>query len=208
MPFVYKLFKNSLFLNSAFAIVIPIVLCVIIYLIPNYQNNSLLNAAYLCFSYFSVFLVGYLMAKHKILEQIKKIRIVNNIWFAFLLIVCVIISRVVTNSIIPMQIDFIYAPVLIIAFCTIFNHMNVYCKNIFSVLGKYSTEMWFFHAVFFSTYICDLFLPILKLVSWAPLMYIWLVVLSFAGAVIYAKILIGIEFLFKKLTLKINFNKL
>ena len=45
----------------------------------------------------------------------------------------------------------------------------------------------------FSTYICDWFQPILKVVSWPPLMFVWLVILSLVGAIIYGKILKGIR---------------
>lgn len=204
IPFVHKLLKNSLFLNSAFAICVPFGLCMIIYLIPNYQNNTLLNDLFSCFLYFPVFLIGYLMAKHKVIEKIKEIRILNNIWLNVFVVVAVIPLRIFTTSIIPIQIDFVYAPLLIIAFCTIFNYMNEYLKKIFFVFGKYSTEMWFFHAVFFSSYVSNLFLPVLKLVPWTPLMYIWLVLLSLVGAFIYAKLQVGIEFLFKKINFKRN----
>lgn len=53
--------------------------------------------------------------------------------------------------------------------------------------------MWFFHAVFFSTYICDWFQPILKLASWPPLMFVWFVSLSLLGAVVYQKVLDGLR---------------
>ena len=53
--------------------------------------------------------------------------------------------------------------------------------------------MWFFHAVFFSTYVRDWFQPILKLVSWSPLMFVWLVLLSLLGAVVYKKVLDGLR---------------
>jgi hypothetical protein len=59
--------------------------------------------------------------------------------------------------------------------------------------------MWFFHAVFFATYVKDIFQPVMLLVKPRLLMYVWLVVLSLVGAVIYRKILDGIKLLPKLL---------
>ena len=97
-----------------------------------------------------------------------------------------------------------YAPTIICLAANLFETVD--CKPVSVVLdtlGKYSTGMWFFHAVFFSTYVCDWFQPILKLVSWPPLMYVWLVILSLAGAFVYQKILDGLHALpcFKKRSL-------
>lgn len=66
---------------------------------------------------------------------------------------------------------------------------------IFRTLGKYSTGMWFFHAVFFSTYISDIFKPILLIVKNPVAMYLWLVVLSLAGAFVFQKLLEGIRYI-------------
>ena len=86
--------------------------------------------------------------------------------------------------------DVIYVPIMICCIVNLFEKKNY--KKIsmgLNILGKYSTEIWFFHAVFFSTYVCDWFQPILKIVSWPPLLFVWLVLLSLIGAVVYQKIL-------------------
>lgn len=56
-----------------------------------------------------------------------------------------------------------------------------------------TSGMWFFHAVFFSTYICDTFQPILRMVKPPVLMYLWCVALSLAGAYAYQGLLNGLK---------------
>ena len=102
--------------------------------------------------------------------------------------------RIVVNSIAGFLLDVIYVPVMICCLANLFEKKR-YKKvsTVLNILGKYSTEMWFFHAVFFSTYVRDWFQPILKLVSWSPLMFVWLVLLSSLGAVVYKKVLDGLR---------------
>ena len=95
--------------------------------------------------------------------------------------------------------DVFYAPVFVIGAAKFFEGVPVKFTKVFDVLGKYSTGMWFFHAVFFATYVKDIFQPVMLLVKPRLLMYVWLVVLSLVGAVIYRKILDGIKLLPKLL---------
>lgn len=106
--------------------------------------------------------------------------------------------RIVSNSVVSLPLDVIYAPVLICMICSLAKVFNLkYVSIMFGVLGKYSTGMWLFHAVFFSTYICDIFQPILFIVKNPILMYVWLILLSLVGAFIYQELLNGIKYILK-----------
>lgn len=85
--------------------------------------------------------------------------------------------------------DVIYAPMFILGAACFFESLKGKCAEVFSTLGKYSTGMWFIHAIFFVTYTKDFFQPIMTVVKWPPLMYVWLVVLSLAGAYFFRKCL-------------------
>ncbi len=130
------------------------------------------------------------MAENRIIEKSKEMKLFRNPVFCISGIVMVFIARILIDSIAGFLLDVFYVLVMLCCIVNLFEKIR--CEVVLeaiSVFGKYSTGMWFFHAVFFSTYVCEWFQPILKIVSWMPLMYVWLVVLSLAGAIIYQKIL-------------------
>ncbi|MDC7288811.1 hypothetical protein NXH76_13460 [Blautia schinkii] len=134
------------------------------------------------------------MAENQLVEKAKRIKWMRNPVVCVIGIMAVFAIRIVINSVVGFLLDVFYVPVMICFIVNLFEMVD--CAPIsalLSFLGKYSTGMWFFHAVFFSTYVCDLFQPILKLVSWPPLMFVWLVLLSLVGAFIYQKILDGLR---------------
>lgn len=174
-------------------LIVPYILEVALHIIFNSETNTILHDLFSCLLYFPCFLIGYWMAENKIIEKSKRIKYMNSPIVCLMGIIMVFVARSVIQTIAGFLLDVVYVPILICCIVNLCEKVNcMLIQKGLSVLGKYSTQMWFFHAVFFSTYICDWFQPILKVVSWAPLMYIWLVILSLIGAVVYEKILKGI----------------
>lgn len=197
MPFVSKIFKFHPVINIGMAVGVPFVIEVVIHeLVPNYQEITILQVMFSCMLYFGVFLAGYLMAKYNLIKKLQMT------WFLGLLcMIGAIVLRVMLRHIntFGFNTDVFYAPVFVIGAAKFFEGVPVKFTKVFDVLGKYSTGMWFFHAVFFATYVKDIFQPVMLLVKPRLLMYVWLVVLSLVGAVIYRKILDGIKLLPKLL---------
>jgi hypothetical protein len=198
MPFVYKVFRFNLLGNLAIALIVPYGLEVAFHSVPNYESITAIHDLFSCVLYFPCFLVGYLMAQHQLIERInRKINLTSVgalIGMVAVLAVRYIVAWLNINTF-GFLLDVFYAPVFVYFATNVFTGIGK-CKavqNIFSMLGRYSTGMWFFHAVFFSTYVCDIFQPILLLVKWPVLMFVWLVLLSLAGAFIYQKLLDGIK---------------
>lgn len=197
----YKLFRFEPIVNLGLLLFVPYVFEVALHMVPNYKENMIIHDLFSCFLYLPCFLVGYWMAENKIIEKSRNISCMNNILFCAFLIILIFILRSIKGSILGLLLDVIYAPVLICLLVNFTQMIKITCfSSMFNTLGMYSTGMWFFHAVFFSTYVCDLFKPILLIVSWPPLMYVWLVVLSLAGAFFYQKILDGLQTLPKFVT--------
>ncbi len=196
MPVVckYRVFRFKPIINLGLMLIVPYCIEVILHSIPNYETNTIIHDLFSCFLYFPCFLVGYWMAENRVLERSSKIRLLRNPIVCMLGVFAIFAARVVVSSVAGFLLDVFYAPALI---CILVNLSKTFdCKPIsaaLNCLGKYSTGIWFFHAVFFSTYVCEWFQPILRLVSWPPLMFVWLVVLSLVGAVIYQKILDGLH---------------
>lgn len=189
----YKVFRFKTLINLLIMLIVPYILEVALHIIFNSETNTILHDLFSCLLYFPCFLIGYWMAENKIIEKSKRIKYMNSPIVCLMGIIMVFVARSVIQTIAGFLLDVVYVPILICCIVNLCEKVNcMLIQKGLSVLGKYSTQMWFFHAVFFSTYICDWFQPILKVVSWAPLMYIWLVILSLIGAVVYDKILKGI----------------
>ena len=190
----YKIFRFKPLINLVIMVIVPYVIAIALHILPNYGENTIINDLFSCFLYFPCFLVGYWMAENKVIERIEQIKVLKNPLCGFIGVVLVFAARIVSNSIVSLPLDVIYAPILICMICSLAKVFNLkYISIIFGVLGKYSTGMWFFHAVFFSTYICDIFQPILFIVENPVVMYLWLVLLSLAGAYVFQKLLDGVK---------------
>lgn len=189
----YKVFRFKPYINLLMMVVVPYIFEVALHFVPNYENNTIIHDLFSCFLYFPCFLIGYWMAENQIIEKSKKINWFSNSILCISGIVMICFARIVIRSVAGFLMDVFYVPILICCIVNLFEKVNcVMLQRGLSVMGKYSTQMWFFHAVFFSTYVCEWFQPILKLVSWPPLMYVWLVILSLVGSIIYEKILEGV----------------
>lgn len=190
----YRVFRFKPYINLLMMVVVPYVFELALHFVPNYENNTIIHDLFSCFLYFPCFLIGYWMAENNVIEKSKEMKSFKNPIFYILGIAIVFASRILINSIAGFLLDVFYVPIIICCIANLFEKVNcVLIKKELSVFGKYSTQIWFFHAVFFSTYVCDWFQPILKVVSWPPLMFVWLVILSLVGAIIYEKILKGIR---------------
>ena len=191
----YKAFRFKPIVNLGLMIGVPYIFEALLYMIPNYQENTIIHDLFSCFLYFPCFLVGFWMAQNKIPEKFKSVNLLRNPFVSIVGVGAVFIAKMCLSSVLGFLFDVFYAPLMILFLMNIFEQLGKYkIINIpFSILGKYSTGMWFFHAVFFSTYVCDWFLPVLNLVSFPPLMFVWLTILSLLGAFVFGKALDGLK---------------
>lgn len=190
----YRVFRFKPIVNLGLMLIVPYFFEVALHTVPNYETNTIIHDLFSCFLYFPCFLVGYWMAENRVVEKVQFMKWMRNPILNLIGIAVIFLAKILVNSIAGFLLDVFYAPVLICLFANLFEMVDFKPVEVaFNTLGKYSTGIWFFHAVFFSTYICEWFQPILKLVSWPPLMYVWLVILSLAGAFAYQRILDGIH---------------
>lgn len=191
MPLLCRLdvFRFKPVVNLFLMLFVPNIFVLALSTMPNFMQDL-----YTCFLYFPCFLIGYWMAENRVLEWSSKVRLLHNPIMCVLGVFAIFAARILVRSVGVFLLDVFYAPALI---CILVNLSETFdCKPIsasLNCLGKYSTGIWFFHAVFFSTYVCEWFQPILRFVSWPPLMFVWLVVLSLGGAFIYQKVLDGLR---------------
>lgn len=194
----YNVFRFKPCINLCMMIDIPYILEVVLHSIPNYENNMIIHDLFSCFLYFPCFLIGYWIAENKIIDKARKIKILRSPIICIFGILSVFVVRVIISSIAGFILDVFYAPIIICFMAILFEEKDyVIISPILNTLGKYSTGIWFFHAVFFSDYVCEWLHPILMVVSWPPLMFIWLVLLSLFGAYVYQRVLYGVQTLFR-----------
>lgn len=190
----YRVFRFRPMVNLGVMLVVPYVFEVVLRFMPNYETSTIVHDLFSCFLYFPCFLVGYWMAENKVVERARQVKWFRNPIICVVGMLLIFPMRQVFSSVAGFLLDVFYAPLLICLSANLFESVDWRPVSlILNTLGKFSTGMWFFHAVFFSTYVCEWFQPVLKLVSWPPIMYVWLVILSLAGAFIYQKILDGLR---------------
>ena len=190
----YRVFRFKPIANLGLMLFVPYCIEIALHTVPNYETNTIIHDLFSCFLYFPCFLVGYWMAENRVVEKVKFMKWMRNPILNLIGIAVIFGAKILVKSIAEFLLDVFYAPILICLTANLFEMVD--CKPVsavFNTLGKYSTGIWFFHAVFFSTYVCEWFQPILKLVSWPPLMFVWLVILSLTGAFVYQKILDGLQ---------------
>ena len=191
MPTVSRVFRFHPIINIGLAVGVPFLFEVAIHvLIPNYQDITMLQVLFNCMLYFGVFLVGYLMAQYDIVGKCKIHWVLGLLCMVVAIGLRIALRHVYTFG---FNMDAIYAPIFIIGAANLFNGFKGKWTYIFSVLGKYSTGMWFIHAAFFATYVKDYFQPALRIVRQPALMYVWLVAMSLGLAFVYRELLDGIH---------------
>lgn len=202
MPLVHKMLHFKPIVNVVLGVAVPYLVEVVVHVLLNRMGGNLLQDLFDCLIYFYVFLAGYFMARYSLIERLNKVMPTNPI--LSIAGVCLVFTarRFVQINTFGFNMDVIYAPLAIYFLSTAMSGVGTK-MNVFSVvlmtLGKYSTGMWFFHAVFFSTYIVDIFRPILMIVTQPVLMFAWLVLLSLAGAIFYYYLLEGLHFCWRSM---------
>lgn len=196
----YNVFRFKPWINLCIMIVVPYILEVILHSIPNYENNTFLHDLFSCFLYFPCFLIGYWMAENRIIDKVRRSKFLCNSIICIIGILSIFAFRIIVKTIAGFLLDVFYAPILICLLAILFEKKDyMIISPILNTLGKYSTGIWFFHAVFFSGYVCEWFKPVLMIFSWPPLMFLWLVLLSLLGAYCYQKILDTLCYIFRRI---------
>ena len=191
MPFIYRVFRFIPVINVILAIAVPYSLEVaIIIVFPNCQDVTLVLVLFSCMRNFGIFLVGYLMAQY---DVIHKIRIPCPL--GLLCMVGSIVLRIALRNIYTygFHMDVFWAPLFVVGAAKFCEGIPAVYTRFFDVFGKHSTQMWFFHAAFFATYVKDIFQPVMTVFRYLPVMFVWLVLLSLAGAVIFENLLAALR---------------
>ena len=191
MPFLYRVFRFRPMVNIGIALLAPYAIeAFLIVFVPNYREILLLQVLFNCVLYFGCFLTGYLLAQYDVISKINVPWAIGMILMAGAVLLRIMLRHL---PVFGFNMDAIYAALFVIGAASFFEKVDRKYTGVFDVLGYYSTGMWFIHAIFFATYTKNYFQPIMTVVKWLPLMFVWLVVMSLGLAFVYRKLLDGIH---------------
>lgn len=104
-------------------------------------------------NYTPIVLMGFYFAEVGVFERmdlvVKKVRFLNTFFIEILCLGIIFLMRGVIKNLIIFNADLIYAPILIFIIWEISSKCNYKVNNLLAILGKYSLEIWFLHAIFF-----------------------------------------------------------
>ena len=79
----------------------------------------------------------------------KKIRLLNNLFAEMIVFAFVFLARGAVKDIVLFKADILYTPVIVYILWRFIVRYCGLCYELMSLLGKYSLEIWFLHAIFF-----------------------------------------------------------
>ena len=198
LPIITKYFITSSkmwnFIFFPFACVIMQIVCA---LISGYLSNHIVINIILTFlKYFPCVIYGYLVAKYDLIEKIQKWCRIKNIGQAILITIVVLLLRAYKPSLWILSLDIFYVPVIMAMLAYVFHKIGENGK-IFAFLGKYSTNLWFLHSIFFAPFLREK----TQLLAYFPhnpiLVVIWIILLCLPLSILVNKIIEKQEEIFK-----------
>lgn len=207
MPVFSRIIDRLSIIGGGSLIILSLLVCFFIRNIHNWSANIWLQAIFDSFLCTPVMISGYWMARYKIYSKIKTAS--SPAWLIPYLLVGIALFGIRHLPYMTF-IDFLIIPVFIgvVALCfEISSKSKIYIKIkdflsfVFQYLGKESMNMWFLHALFFSTYTISSAI----LINWVHIKFlyvIWIIILSY----IFARLVSLVYNVIKNLWEKIDFE--
>ena len=199
MPLWCKILRFNFQIDCVIASAIPYIIEVFLHSLPIYGDSVIVSDLFNCFLYMPCVLIGFLFAKHNVFERVRK-KLPNNIIIYLGLVIMILLLRLKCSSVFGFCMDVFYVP------CMVYSQDRILTKlksvkiisNPLTILGKFSTEIWFFHAVFFSTYLKDYFQWILWIVNNPVLVFLLCMTLSLGASIVINRLILELEQVFYK----------
>ncbi len=209
IPLYAKLCCKNFFINVGATIVVTCLVALGVHELPWYPSNVFINALYDCLLYFPVAALGYLFARHDVFTYIqsKILKIQKSFFLPVIgIIMCAIamVGKFFLSMVYCFNMDVIYVPIFIFGIFQVFGYIRARISDkwfiVLSILGMYSTEIWFLHSIFFSaeTNVVVNFSNILWMVGNPILAFLWCFVLCLPVAFILHFIVDKFDYLIDK----------
>ncbi len=183
LPFVTKLFNGRLLFDFFLAVVG----CVLLYNLASHvtiPKQYLVSGLLQCLYWYPCVLIGYLFAKHDIFNRLKKhFEHPNKILYVFT-ILAMMGCRLKWQRLLNVNLDVIYAPVIIFSFVMLVRDRAIIVKNIFGFLGNHAMNIWFLHSIFFTSALSLYFQNIAYLPKNPILVVLWVILLCLPFSIV------------------------
>jgi hypothetical protein len=191
MPIIGRLIDHRPYLNSLLTILLSFIAQVIIHQhVPNFGDNPLWLALFVCFGWTPTIILGYLCARQCFFQKVY----IPNHWsvtiISIVLIFVVLRLKCLFSGFKIVNFDMVYAPTIIFSILIISSQFgNNMIKKMFVELGDKSVYMWFIHGLFFTGATRYFYQPYVMVSDNLWLIAIWTVILSYMVAVPIKKII-------------------
>ena len=188
MPLMSRVIDRKPLLATASFIVIAFALEVVVHSIPGRSENDWTQRAFDCMLCTPGMLLGYLFAHERWYTSIKVPKHWSMIIVAILLSALVFLFRSYMGSLMGFNLDFFYAPLFILAVLIIFNlsKLPVLSRTLME-LGNVSVYMWFFHALFFTEVVSNVYSPIVRISDNLWIYNCWTILVTFVCSWLISK---------------------
>lgn len=180
MPFYGRLIDRNPLLWSVVGIVLFFICEVFLHeFYPAYKNNVWLQRLFDCLLQSPCMILGYLFARQKWFLRIHIHSFKYMSLLAFSLIVAILILRSIKNSILGFNLDFFYAPAFIFLVLIVFNrNQNQLIFKVLTFFGNISVYMWFFHALFFTKLVRNIYQPFVAISDSLWIVTFWTIIIT------------------------------
>lgn len=158
-------------------ILVSFLLVFAIHQIPNWSDSVWLQAVFDSFLVSPTMYVGYYLASNNMASRIQ----IKNTWGSWTLIILIPIIIFFLRGIPYISfIDFVTVPIFVMCIVALFNLLKInWISNLLMSVGKESMNMWFLHALFFTSYTAIIFMPLLAWLGHKILIIVIMIVVSY-----------------------------
>lgn len=190
--------KNPILFTIGFSIGFYL-LEVCVHSLPTWESNKWLYSLFNDCMLMPTVLLGYYFAKQQVFRKIS----IPHHWLmaliGFVLIIIAFIGRAVCGTIAGFNMYVIHATVTILGILIIFNSCNLpILSRLLTSLGNASVYMWFFHALFFTTNVRDVYQPFILVSNNIFIITLWTILLTYICSWVLKKIVDSTEGLVSK----------
>ena len=208
IPLMKLLLRGDPIRDLTFAVVMGAIIRGALYLVRDYSEYLFILCDWS--GYYTVYMVGYVTAKHRLYEKVlereyKHIPVLGTCYMAraivaVVVLLCVLLIRYYIQGIKILSFESAYVFLFVYALTRLFTkkpleRLSNTRFGILPFLGKLSTDIWFIHALFFSTWTRDALQHLIEFIHGGVLKTAAILLFSITAAFIIYYV---IDFLLKK----------
>lgn len=156
----------------------------------DFKYDFIIDDLRTCFYWMPTVIIGWLVAKYNLLSKIHKVFKGSNKLVYLFLVFLILGARLKWHEAITINLDIIHAPLIVYFLSCLLENANNILTNILKFFSANSTNLWFIHNIFFSTYTKEVFQPFVYISSNPIIVVLW-------GIIICLPFSIIINYLFK-----------